>query len=137
MIIHQLLNNFYKRTKRWYFITLTFKTWLLWCTKSRTISLQFLCESYSLIKNRLLIPNVHGVTYGEKALRTFNPVIWNKMLPEKLKFCTSLDSFKKSIKEWIPTNCHCDLCRTYVPGVGYIDITDWEALINLQAKQIM
>ena len=75
-------------------------------------------------KDRFLIPNVNTVTYGEKALRTFGPVIWNKMLPEKLKSCTSLDSFKKSIKEWIPTNCQCDLCRTYVQGVGYIDITD-------------
>ena len=56
--------------------------------------------------------------------RIFGPIILDEMLPEKLKSCVSLDSFKKSIKEWIPTNCKCDLCKTYVLGVGYIDITD-------------
>ena len=75
-------------------------------------------------KDRFLRPNVNGVTYGDKALRTFGPIIWNEMMPEKLKSCVSLDSFKKSIKEWVITNCKCYICKTYVPGVGYIDVTD-------------
>ena len=75
-------------------------------------------------KDRFLRPNVNSVKHGDQALRTFGPIIWNEMLPEKFKSCVSLDSFKNSIKDWIPTNCKCNLCKTYVPGVGYIDITD-------------
>jgi hypothetical protein len=75
-------------------------------------------------KDRFLRPNVEGVTYGDKALRSFGPIIWNEMMPEYLKSCVSLESFKESIKEWIPTNCKCVLCKTYLPGVGYVNITE-------------
>ena len=75
-------------------------------------------------KDRFLRPNVKGVTYGDKALRSFGPTIWNEMMPEYLKSSVSLESFKDSIKEWIPTNCKCVLCKTYLPGVGYVNITE-------------
>jgi len=74
-------------------------------------------------KDRFLRPNVKGVTYGEKSLRIFGPIIWNEMLPESLKSCVSLESFKESIKVWVPTNCKCALCRDYIAGVGYVNIT--------------
>ena len=73
-------------------------------------------------KDRFLKPNVEGVTYGDRALRTFGPTIWNEMLPESLKSSVSLESFKQSIKGWIPTNCKCELCRDYIQGVGYVNI---------------
>ena len=75
-------------------------------------------------KDRFLRPNVEGVTYGDKSLRSFGPIIWNEMLPENLKSCVSLELFKESIKEWIPTNCRCVLCKNYIPGVGYKNITE-------------
>ena len=31
----------------------------------------------------------------------------------------SLDEFKLSIKSWIPKGCPCELCKTYVQGLGY------------------
>ena len=31
-------------------------------------------------KDRFLRPNVKGVTYGDKSLRIFGPVVWNEML---------------------------------------------------------
>ena len=75
-------------------------------------------------KDRFLKPNVKSVTYGEKSLRIFGPKIWNEMLPENLKSCASLKSFKESIKRWIPTNCKCGLCQTYIPRVGYVNVTE-------------
>ena len=75
-------------------------------------------------KDRFLQPNVKGVAYGEKSLRRFGPIIWNQMLPESLKTCVSLESFKESIKGWVPTNCKCGLCRDYIGGVGYVNITE-------------
>ena len=75
-------------------------------------------------KDRFLRPNVKSVTYGDNSLRVFGPIIWNEMLPENLKSCVSLESFKESIKGWIPTNCKCRLCRTYIPRVGYMNVTE-------------
>ena len=54
-----------------------------------------------------------------KALRSFGPIVWNTMLPEELKTCQSLDEFKNSIKTWVPENCPCELCKTYIVGLGY------------------
>ena len=75
-------------------------------------------------KDRFLRPNVKSVTYGDKSLRIFGPKIWNEMIPENLKSRVSLESFKESIKGWIPTNCKCDLCQDYIQGVGFVNITN-------------
>ena len=65
-------------------------------------------------------PNVSTVKRGDRSLRNFGPTVWNRMLPEHLKLCRSLDDFKNSIKSWIPDNCLCELCKEYVNGVGYV-----------------
>ena len=35
-------------------------------------------------------PNVNKVYTGENSIESFGPVVWNNMLPEKFKDCTSL-----------------------------------------------
>ena len=67
-------------------------------------------------------PNVNKVYKGENSLRNFGPVVWNTMLPEKLKVCSNLAEFKNSIKSWTPNNCFCSLCKNYVKNVGYIEV---------------
>ena len=69
-----------------------------------------------------LRPHVRSVKKGDRSLRSFGPIVWNAMLPEKLKKCESLDSFKDSIKSWVPDNCPCELCKTYVPGLGFVSL---------------
>ena len=69
-------------------------------------------------------PNVDSVKRGDRSLRSFGPIVWNKMLPTSLKECESLDKFKASIKSWIPSNCPCELCKTYVHGLGYTVLVD-------------
>ena len=66
---------------------------------------------------------VNTVYKGENSIRCFGPVVWNTMLPIKLKFCTSLGEFKHSIKSWIPKNCPCRLCKDYVSGLGFTSIS--------------
>ena len=61
---------------------------------------------------------------GDRSLRSFGPIVWNTMLPDNLKECESLDEFKSSIKSWTPDNCVCELCKTYVDGLGYTNISD-------------
>ena len=67
-------------------------------------------------------PHIESVKKGDRSLRSFGPIVWNTMLPERLKECTSLDNFKESIKSWVPDNCPCELCKTYVPGLGYASL---------------
>ena len=69
-------------------------------------------------------PNVNSVLKGEQSLRSFGPIVWNTMLPDYLKTCKSLGEFKNRIKSWIPKNCPCKLCKTYVAGVGYTDVVE-------------
>ena len=64
-------------------------------------------------------PNVDTVKRGDRSLRSFGPIVWNNMLPNSLKECESLEKFKSSIKSWKPVNCPCELCKTYVQGLGY------------------
>jgi len=70
-----------------------------------------------------LRPNINSVKKGARSLRNFGPIVWNNMLPEKYKFCKTLDEFKISIKVWEPENCPCELCNPIVRGFGRIKQT--------------
>ena len=67
-------------------------------------------------------PNVNKVHKGEHSLRNFGPVVWNTMLPERLKVSSNLTEFKNSIKSWIPNNCPCRLCKNYVKDLGFVAV---------------
>ena len=69
-------------------------------------------------------PNVNSVYKGDQSLRSFGPIVWNDMLPSRLKTCQSLSEFKTNIKSWVPDNCPCKLCKTYIPGLGYANVVD-------------
>ena len=66
-----------------------------------------------------------GEYMGKMSLRYFGPVVWETMLPAKFKLISDLDKFKEDIKEWIPSNCKCRLCKTYIAGLGFIEISEW------------
>ena len=68
-------------------------------------------------------PKVNSVYKGDFSLRSYGPIVWNEMLPKIYKECNSLDSFKDNIKNWVPTNCPCKLCKTYKPQLGYVNLT--------------
>ena len=73
--------------------------------------------------DKFVRPRINEVYNGENSLRNFGPIVWNTMLPEKLKKCSSLAQFKNSIKTWIPKDCPCRLCRHYEHNMGFINIT--------------
>ena len=68
-------------------------------------------------------PKVNKVYKGNNSLRIFGPIVWNDMLPDKLKECASLVEFKNDIKTWTPINCPCRLCKHYVHGVGFVEVS--------------
>ena len=65
-------------------------------------------------------PKVKSKYNGENSLRYFGPIVWDEMLPSKFKSIETLETFKNDIKEWIPKNCPCSLCKEYVHGVGIV-----------------
>ena len=44
---------------------------------------------------------------------------WNLVLNE-YKTIESLADFKAKIKIWVPENCPCRLCKTYIHQIGFI-----------------
>ena len=71
-------------------------------------------------RTTFVIPKVNGEYMGKLSLRYFGPVVWETMLPEKYKSITELEKFKEGIEDWIP-NCKCRLCKTYIPGLGFVE----------------
>ena len=63
--------------------------------------------------------NLKTVKYGENSISYLAPKIWN-LVPENIKSCPTIESFKNKIKSWIPEKCPCRLCRTYIPNLGFI-----------------
>ena len=69
---------------------------------------------------RFIRPSVNSVWNGENSVRYFGPVVWDDMVPAKLKSIQTLEKFKTEVKTWIPT-CNCNLCKTYIRGVGFVE----------------
>ena len=63
--------------------------------------------------------NIRSVYYGTETASFIGPKIWN-ILPNTCKDATSLKSFKVNLKRWIPENCPCRLCKTYIQRVGFL-----------------
>ena len=65
--------------------------------------------------------NVRTVAYGTETLNFMGPKIWS-LVPNELKEIATLSEFKRKIKIWIPQNCPCRICKTYVAGLCLINV---------------
>ena len=70
-------------------------------------------------KNTFERRQVHSVYHGTESLSFLGPKIWD-LVPLELKQLESLEVFKLKIKKWIPFECPCRLCRTYIQQVGFV-----------------
>ena len=70
-------------------------------------------------KTQLRSRNAKTITYGTETLAFIGPKIWG-LVPIECKNATCLSDFKQNITKWIPKNCPCRLCKTYIEGVGFI-----------------
>ena len=88
--------------------------------------ISFLFEMYPdpRDKRTFVIPSVKSEYMGKHSLRYFGPVVWENMLPEKYKEIESLDKFKREIKGWVQDNCRCRLCKVYIGGLGFTNVTE-------------
>ena len=63
--------------------------------------------------------NIRTAHYGTDTISHLGSRIW-RLVPREIKSCESLSSFKSKIKKWVPLNCPCRLCRTYIPNLGFV-----------------
>ena len=69
--------------------------------------------------NDSLIPKVRTTTHGIETISFLGNRLWST-LPNIVKQASTLPIFKNHIKCWKGENCHCRLCKTYIPQVGYL-----------------
>ena len=73
-------------------------------------------------KSNFAVPNIKSVFHGSESISYLGPKIWD-IVPLELKELTSLNAFKKRIKNWQPKKCPCRLCKQYVLNLGFISLT--------------
>ena len=56
--------------------------------------------------------------YGLNSIPYKANQLWN-LIPENLKSSPSLTLLKNKIKLWQCLNCPCNLCKSYIPNLGY------------------
>ena len=68
--------------------------------------------NYSLRSgSRLHQPSANTVWNGQETISYLWPKIWN-LVPEEIKQKSSLFAFKREIKQRVPNNCPCRICKT-------------------------
>ena len=82
-------------------------------------------EGSHALRNELKLKSrkIHSVRYGIETTSFVGARVWNR-LPSDLKQCKSLELFKSKIKNWIPENCPCKLCKTYLQRIDYVQISN-------------
>ena len=70
-------------------------------------------------QNTFLLPKANTVHYGHGSLKYLGCKIWN-IIPNEMKLCESVETFKSAIKKWIPNKCSCRLCKPYIARIGYL-----------------
>ena len=63
---------------------------------------------------------IYTTSYGLRSLKYFAPKIWN-IVPMDIRNSDSLSEFTTKMKSWKLVTCPCNLCRTFIDQVGYID----------------
>ena len=77
-------------------------------------------NSYNLRSGtHLSRPIVHTTHYGAESIINLGAKIW-ELVQQNIKEASSLSSFKNKVKKWIPQNCPCRLCKTYIAQGGFI-----------------
>ena len=69
-------------------------------------------------RQELYSRNPKTVKYGAEIISFLAPKIW-AIVPQNIKNCTSLPSFKINIRKWKP-DCPCCLCKCFLKHVGFI-----------------
>ena len=80
----------------------------------------FIEKPYSLqTTSHFRLRKIRTTIYGIETPSYFGPKLWN-LVPNEYKTIESLADFKAKIITWVPKNCPCRLCKTYIHQLGFI-----------------
>ena len=65
---------------------------------------------------------VNTSRFGLNSLPYFASKVWN-IVPSDIKNASNLYIFKNEIRKWEPKKCHCDLCRSDVSNLGFVNLS--------------
>ena len=78
-------------------------------------------STYNLLsKSDFVIPQVSTVFKGPTSISYYGPIICS-LVPEKIRYTDSLKSFKSKTRTRKPKNCHCCICKNYIPNVRFLE----------------
>ena len=84
-------------------------------------------------ENTFLTRNVKKESYGKETLAHIGPKIWS-IVPNDMKNF-SLSIFSKRIRRWKPEKCPCRLCKTFIQGVGFVDVVNYNMGYGIPLSQ--
>ena len=86
--------------------------------------------NYTLRGNNFLNRRrVNSVRNGTEVVSFLASKIWD-ILPKEIKNSETLNAFKSKIKNYVPQECPCRLCRIYVSQKGFICYIIYYTVIN-------
>ena len=79
-------------------------------------------RSYYSLRNEshLQLPKVRTTTYGTENIQYRGCLLWSS-LPSFLKECSTIQEFKRKIKQWNGDSCTCRLCKVFIRDLGFLD----------------
>ena len=81
---------------------------------------EFIEKPYSLrTTSHFRSRKIRTTKYGIETPSYLGPKLWN-LVPNEYKTIESLADFKAKIKPWVPENCPCRLCKTYIHQIVFI-----------------
>ena len=87
--------------------------------KSVDVSLYFICNSLRNLSH-LQLPKVRTIIYGTENIQYRGCLLWSS-LPKFLKDCSTIEEFKRKIKQWNGNSCTCRMCRVFIKDLGFLD----------------
>ena len=77
-------------------------------------------QNYSLRNQSLVYPNPRTVLHGLEMFGYRGSQIWYN-LPREIQECPDITTFKNYISKNCIDICRCNLCKTYIANLGYIE----------------
>ncbi len=79
-------------------------------------------DSYYSLRNvnHLQLPKVRTTIYGTENIQYRGCLLWSS-LPSFLKDCSTIQEFKRKIKQWNCDSCTCRLCKVFIKDLGFLD----------------
>ena len=84
------------------------------------------CSTYPLRRKYLTYPKPNTVSYGTDTFGFKGSNLWGS-LPDDIRNAKDVKNFKQKIVTHTQNICNCNICKLYIPNLGYIDRSYYNA----------